>query len=433
MTNRLINTLLLCSTLLGHGQELGKISGIIRDESTNQGVPFATVHIGGTSIGTCTNLEGIFLLKIPSEFSQSKLLVSSIGYESEQLDIDKFVSKSISIGLEPSLLQLETVTIRPLSPEDYIKQSVGKFRRNYGKEFSANAYYRQQGTDTGESLQFAEGYMQAYFSDFLDDTTKIDQRLLLYTVENNLDRMNFRKKKRDKKFEKAQRRATKNQIEIDEDSVRRKAAKVTIDLVTPDLLMDQDPVRQLESFLDSTKFKKFNYQFENEINYRGKRVTVISFYSKGKVKLINIGLKGHLEGTIYFDQESDAILGVDYDSEMVLPTIARPIIWLAGFGFSNPVMKNKVRYLEVDNRWYPQSIRLDMGLDLTQRYWFKKNEKSSIDLELLMSISNIEPQEPQQIPEEYRFTRKRKFEEQVYPLADSSWEKVNRIALEEFQ
>jgi len=74
-----------------------------------------------------------------------------------------------------------------------------------------------------------------------------------------------------------------------------------------------------------------------------------------------------------------------------------------------------------------------MDLDMTKRYWFKKKEKSSIELELLMSISNIELQNPMKIPEEFKFTRKKKFEEQVFPLPGTSWERVNRIAMEDFE
>ena len=416
------------SILASQSQNL-EITGKIYDESTQEGIPFATINIEGTSIGTCANLQGDFQFKVPQTFGDRKLLISSMGYEMESVNIVRN-SKHLSIMLEQSLVQLDEVTIRPISAEDVIRRAVGKFQTNYGQEFSANAYYRQQSLDHDESLLFTEGYMQAYISDFLDDTTTIDQRLLLHVAENNLEQMKFRKKKRDQKLEKAVKKAAKKEIEIDEDSVRRKATKVSIGLITPDLLMDQDPVRQIESFLDSAKLKKFNYQFEKDITYGEKRVTVISFQSRGKVKLVNVGLKGDLKGIIYFDAETDAIIGVDYDSEMAIPAIAKPVLFLAGFGVSNPIMKNKVRYLQVGDHWFPQSIQVDMGLDLTQRYWFKKNEKSKIDLELLMSISNIEMNNPDKIPEEFKFTRKKKFEEQVFPLEDTSWDSVNRIALE---
>ncbi|MEM7299006.1 MAG: hypothetical protein AAF391_12160, partial [Bacteroidota bacterium] len=117
----------------------------------------------------------------------------------------------------------------------------------------------------------------------------------------------------------------------------------------------------------------------------------------------------------------------------VIPTAVKPILYLAGFGASNPVMTNKIRYYQVGDKWYPQSIQTDMGLDLTQRYLFKENEKSSIDLELLMTVGNIDASDPQPIPSEYKFDGKKAISEQVYPLEGTSWDQVNRIALEEIK
>ncbi len=432
MIKQLTITFTICSTLLCQSQQLS-IAGKVFDQNTEVGVPFATIHIDGTSIGTCANLEGDFQLKIPNTHLDGKLMVSSMGYELAELNINESVSGLVKVALLQSVVDLGTVTIRPLSPENYIREAVRKFPVNYGKQFSSNAYFRQLTLDNGNSMQFAEGFMQAYFEDFLDDTTAIEQRLLLHQIEENLDIMVFRKKKREKKLNKAKKKAAKEGVVLNEDSVRRKAGKVGIDIATPDLMMDQDPVRQIESFLDTTKFKNYKFQFEDDLIYRGGRVNVISFESKGKVKLKNVGLKGYLNGLIYFDEETYAVIGVDYNSEMVIPMAAKPILYLAGFGASNPKMTNKVRYLQVGERWFPQSIQVDMGLDLTQRYWFKKNEKSSLDLEVLMAISNINATSPKPIPEAFKFDRKKKIEEQVYPLEDSSWDNVNRIVLEDIK
>ncbi len=432
MKRQLTLVFALCLALLGQGQQL-VVEGSVFDKNLGTGIPFATVHIDGTSIGTCANLEGDFQLKIPDLYKNGKLMVSSMGYELAELSISESVSGSVKVPLLQSVVDLGTVTIRPLTPENYIREAVNRFPVNYGKEFSSNAYFRQLTLDNSNSLQFAEGFMQAYFEDFLDDTTAIEQRLLLHQIDEDLDLMAFRKMKREKKLSKAKKKAAKEGIVLDEDSVRRKAGKVGIGIATPDLMMDQDPVRQMESFLDSNQFKKYTYQFEDDLVYRGKRVTVVSFESKGKVKLQNIGLKGYVDGLIYFDEESYAVIGVDYNSEMVIPVAARPILYLAGFGASNPKMSNKVRYLQVGERWFPQSIQVDMGLNLIQRYWFKKNEKSSLDMEVLMAISNINAENPQPIPETFKFDRKKKIEEQVYPLDDSSWDHVNRIVLEEIK
>ena len=432
MIKQLTTTLTFFTIILCYGQQIS-VSGTVFDKNTGVGVPFATIHIYGTSIGTCANLEGDFQLKIPDSHMNGILMVSSMGYELVELQINQSASESIKVSLIQSIVDLGTVTIRPISPEDYIREAVRRLPSNYGKQFSSNAYFRQLTLDNGNAMQFSEGFMLAYFEDFLNDTSAIEQRLLLHQTEEDLDIMAFRKKKREKKMNKAKKKAAKDGIVLDEDSLRRKAGKVGIGIATPDLMMDQDPVRQIESFLDTTKFKNYQFQFEDDIIYRGRRVNVISFKSRGKVKLKNVGLKGYLDGVIYFDEESYAVIGVDYNSEMVIPLAVRPILYVAGFGASNPKMTNKVRYLKVGDYWFPQSIQVEMEIDLTQRYWFKRNEKSSLDMEVLMAISNINVLSPESIPETFRFSQKKKIEEQVYPLEDSTWDDVNRIVLEEIK
>lgn len=433
---KMINKQWLIIFVLSHlailcaGQGQLEIAGKVQDGSTREGVPFATIHILGTSIGTCSNLRGDFSLKIPDGHSGGRLVISSMGYESTQLAIDQSVGKALSIPLTSSVIELEAVMVRSQSPEELINRAMSKLEMNYGRQFSANTYFRQTSADGGKELQFAEGYMEAFFEDFLSDTSAIDQRLLLHRKEEHFERMVFRTRKREKKFAKSVKKAAKENLVLDEDSLRRSTRKISLDLITPDLMMDLDPVRLRETFLDSTQFKHYDFAFGDDLLYRGRRVTVIGFKSGGKAKLENVGLKGFVNGKIYLDQQTDAILGIDYYYEMVIPAVAQPILFLLGLGASNPVMTNNTRYLELDGKWFPQSIQTNMSVDLKKRYWFKKSEKSSIDLELLMAVSNIIAENPPHIEEEYRFSSKKKFEEQVYPYPNSSWDRVNRIEME---
>ena len=64
---------------------------------------------------------------------------------------------------------------------------------------------------------------------------------------------------------------------------------------------------------------------------------------------------------------------------------------------------------------------------MTKRYWFKKNERSNIDLEILMTISNINYRKSSEIPRKYQFNAENKIEDQVYPINHLDWQDVSRI------
>ena len=421
----------LVSPLLA--QDPLRIEGTVRDETTGSGLPFATVHVEGTSIGTSTNLQGEFQFLLPSHLENDTLLVSCMGFESSKRPIREASKRRVDISLISSIIELESVTVRPVSAKEYIRRAISKLDENYPNEFGAYAYFRQHGYDAGRLLQLSEGYIQAHVGNFLHDTAKVQQRVLLYESQDQREDLNFRKKKREKKIAKARRRARKRGIEFDEDSVRNRASVIAMELITPGMLLDKDPIRQHESFLDSAQFKDFHYQFENDRSYQGRKVSVISFTSKKKTGVSVSNVKGMQEGVIYLDKDNDAIAGIDQRTRLIIPALVKPILFLAGYKASDPILATKIRYLNLHDRWYPQSIRFDLTMELTKKYWFKKNETSDLAVEILMSIRDINGKEIDRIPKKFLFDASKKIEDQVYPMPGLGWDTINRISLEEIK
>ncbi len=63
------------------------ISGKVVRTDNEKSIPFASVAIEGTTIGMTTNFEGLFNLDISSDYINSKLIVSCIGFEEQKFDI----------------------------------------------------------------------------------------------------------------------------------------------------------------------------------------------------------------------------------------------------------------------------------------------------------------------------------------------------------
>lgn len=82
------------------------ISGIIKDEKGNP-VPYASVQIKGTTIGTSTNSLGMF--SIPTPQGYSTIVVSSIGMESTEITIARGGFQDIV--LKPSTANLNEVVV----------------------------------------------------------------------------------------------------------------------------------------------------------------------------------------------------------------------------------------------------------------------------------------------------------------------------------
>lgn len=86
------------------------LSGLVRDKSTGEALPFAAVQIKGSTAGVYTNADGYFTLpKVPSD--TSVLIVTYVGYTRTEIFLSPLLPKrNFIIELSPSST-LKTVTI----------------------------------------------------------------------------------------------------------------------------------------------------------------------------------------------------------------------------------------------------------------------------------------------------------------------------------
>lgn len=115
---------LLCTTFAFSQVELkNKVVDFQKDEP----VESASVYIKGTAIGTITNADGNFSLKVPKENINDTLVVSSIGYSTEKFPISQFDAQA-PIYLIEEVAALDEVTIesdpRPKTGNDIVLRAL---------------------------------------------------------------------------------------------------------------------------------------------------------------------------------------------------------------------------------------------------------------------------------------------------------------------
>jgi ferric enterobactin receptor len=99
-------------TYFGNPEALNfTLTGIIRDKSTGEALPFASIYVKGTTIGTSTNTDGYFtFLKVPSD--TSTLIVQYIGYEKTAVFLTpKSMKRNLLIEIIPQSRALQNVTV----------------------------------------------------------------------------------------------------------------------------------------------------------------------------------------------------------------------------------------------------------------------------------------------------------------------------------
>lgn len=105
--------LILFAFSIVFSQTTGKLSGIIRDQDTNEPLIGANVLINGTYLGAATDINGeFFVINIkPGTYSVS---INMIGYKQlilENIKISVNRTNTLDLTLEPTVLQGETVIV----------------------------------------------------------------------------------------------------------------------------------------------------------------------------------------------------------------------------------------------------------------------------------------------------------------------------------
>lgn len=94
-------------------QNLGTLKGKINDQKTGKSLPGASLIIEGTSIGTNTDANGQYVLSnVPT--GEQTLLVSYLGFESQERNISLSAGQSLVLNLElkDNFLELEGITVQ---------------------------------------------------------------------------------------------------------------------------------------------------------------------------------------------------------------------------------------------------------------------------------------------------------------------------------
>lgn len=402
-------------------------TGIVTDKETGDPLPYATIGFQNTSMGTVANANGDYSLKLPANFEELILEISFLGYESFLVSATE-IKPQMDFKLKPSFMQLAELVIRPLSPQDYIKRAVRKIPKNYASSpYQTDAYYREKVTENESFLALNEIVFQSYYPNY-QDTIKNQHKILLYRKADNLAEVQFMSEWADKREKKREKKKVKKPEpkEVASDTTNTLEAGLFVaNFGGPDQIFSSDLVKDLEDFLDSTRFKKYRYQFLNGVNFQGRELLVIGFKSRGQVD----NLKS--EGSIYIDIRSDAIVAVDYEAEGIIPILVRPLLFAFGVSIDDIFYKKSLRYREIDGIWYLEKLKNDLSATVKKRHMFNANEVSAFNLDQVFDVINMQIEDIYEISENERYNSKNPIEKQVYQSENLIWSDINTVVLEE--
>ena len=174
--------ILECTTIVPavaqESTEAGKteltVTGTVRDRETRKKLENVTVALAGTSIGTVTNAEGIFSLKIPNLQSAPQLELSHIGYQNTRFSAtapEGSADLTATIWMTPVARQLDEVVIYGGDSRCIVEEAL---KKNPSAENMMSAFYRETVQKGQRYIGISEAMMDVYKTSYVWRTTERD-------------------------------------------------------------------------------------------------------------------------------------------------------------------------------------------------------------------------------------------------------------------
>ncbi len=141
-----------------------EFKGIVRNATNNKPLAYVDIHVKNTNIGTISNAEGEFLLKVPHAHSNKTLVISILGYKKKEIKLSNLNESINKIDLEVSIIELGGINL--YSPKDAISivQATlnNKGKHNFDDQATMTAFYRETIKKRRKNASLSEAVIQIH-------------------------------------------------------------------------------------------------------------------------------------------------------------------------------------------------------------------------------------------------------------------------------
>ena len=365
------------------------LSGKIIDDKKGEPIPYATISILNKPIGTISNTDGDFLLKIHPDLIRDTIIISCMGYAQfitpafNLLDEDVFIMKPVSI-------RIREVKVTSTTPENLLKNIREKIQTNYSTNTDLmTAFYR-------ETVQQDGSYISA--SEAVIEILKASYNSMLKT---DLVRLIKGRRSRDIK--------PLNWINF-----KLQGGPFTITKL--------DVIKTMESFIDKDNQHLYNYNVSKVIWYNNYPVYVLNFKPVTEFRDQTL-----YEGELYVHRETFAVVHAEfYLSKTGLKNAQNVLIQKKPKGVkARPIYVNyTVNYQFIDSKWKLANAQASVKFKIRNRSDKLNSEFHSIS-DLL--ITDIQPTDLKRFDRDESIGQRDIFVEIINGYDPEFWENYNII------
>lgn len=139
------------------------VSGTVRDELTRKPLESASISAIGSNIGTVSNADGYFVLKIPRTANVKAIEISYIGYRSTRIPFQNanIIDQTISLPVFTNVIT--EVEIKGWDARYLVQEAMGKIAENYPANPTVlTGFYRETIQKKRNYINISEAVVDVY-------------------------------------------------------------------------------------------------------------------------------------------------------------------------------------------------------------------------------------------------------------------------------
>ena len=164
--NRIITFLILWFTLVVAWAQGGLlVTGIVKDKESRKALANVNIAVQGSNVGTVTNADGVFSLKVSQEELSRGVVVSHLGYQNTLVSAEALTKsqKRLTFWLTPTVLTLEMVNVYGGDPLALVEQAIRRVPQNYApNDHLFSAFYRETIQKRNRYIGISEAVADVY-------------------------------------------------------------------------------------------------------------------------------------------------------------------------------------------------------------------------------------------------------------------------------
>ena len=305
--------------------------GLVIDGKTKKPLEYASISVSNSNISTISNLEGVFLIKVPTSLKNENVVITYMGFQNKMIPLSSFGNDELKISMEESFEKLPDVNLVEANPISVLRKVIERKKANsYSEPIIVKSFYR-------ESIKKRRTY--ASLSEAVVDVYK--QR------GGQSDYVTLNKSRKSTDYRK-----------IDTLVIKLQGG--------PYNNLSMDMIRNKNLFFSSDVFEIYKFTFDKMINLNNRNLYVIDFVQRPSF------VEPFYKGKLYIDTESFALVKAVFSLNLNnLDTAKKFFVKKKPQNADVTPLDTKyiIDYKEINGKWHFSYSRIELSFKIN---WDKK-------------------------------------------------------------